>query len=135
MATQVKFTNSPSGDYVVIDNGVAGASTSGSFPGSLTPPNQISNWIGIQADGSSKTLIPQLEPRPKARTLRRMVPSPTTLVRCHHSSQLSSEYPIAFQESGVSQFQFGWTRPVFFSARSSTTYFLFKDYSSWLTQT
>jgi hypothetical protein len=54
MPTQIKLTNSPSGDYVVIDNGVAGASTSGSFPGSLTPPNQISNWIGIQADGSAQ---------------------------------------------------------------------------------
>jgi len=52
MSTQVKFTNSPSGDYIVIDNGTPGASTSGSFPGSLTPPNQTSNWLGIQADGS-----------------------------------------------------------------------------------
>jgi hypothetical protein len=54
MATQIKFTNSPSGDFVVIDNGVAGASTSGSFPGSLTPPNQVSNWVGIQGDGSAQ---------------------------------------------------------------------------------
>jgi len=55
MATQVKFTNSPSGDYVVIDNGAAAASTSGSFPGSLTPPNQVSNWVEITADGSCQS--------------------------------------------------------------------------------
>jgi hypothetical protein len=51
MASQIKFTNSPSGDYVVIDNGTPGASTSGSFPGGASP-NQSSNWVGIQADGS-----------------------------------------------------------------------------------
>jgi hypothetical protein len=51
MATQIKFTNSPCGDYVVIDNGPAAASTSGSFPGGASP-NQSSNWIGVQADGS-----------------------------------------------------------------------------------
>src|SRR5258706_10692653 len=54
MATQIKFTNSPSNDYVVIDNGTAGASTTGSFPGSLSVGSQLGNWIGIQADGSAQ---------------------------------------------------------------------------------
>jgi len=51
MSTQVKFTNSPSGDYVVINNGTLGASTSGAFPGAASP-NQSTNWLGIQSDGS-----------------------------------------------------------------------------------
>ncbi len=41
----------PSGEYNVIDNGAAGSSTSGAFPGGASP-NQSSNWVGIQADKS-----------------------------------------------------------------------------------
>ena len=44
MATQVKL-NTPSGEYIVIDNGTAGASTSGAFPGAQATP---SNWTGLQ---------------------------------------------------------------------------------------
>ncbi len=41
----------PSGEYNVVDNGAAGSSTTGAFPGGASP-NQSSNWIGIQADRS-----------------------------------------------------------------------------------
>jgi len=41
----------PSGEYNVIDNGAAGSSTSGAFPGGASP-NQSGNWVGIRADKS-----------------------------------------------------------------------------------
>lgn len=49
MASQVKSTNSPRNEYVVIDNGVPGASTTGAFPGAQATP---SNWVGLSADGA-----------------------------------------------------------------------------------
>ena len=49
MAQPAQAIWGPSGEYNVIDNGAAGASTSGAFPGAQTTP---SNWIGIQADRS-----------------------------------------------------------------------------------
>lgn len=49
MATKVSSSASPSNEYVVIDNGAPGASTSGPFPGAQTTP---SNWIGAQYDKS-----------------------------------------------------------------------------------
>src|SRR5712675_1211680 len=79
-----------------------------------------------------RTLILQAEQRRKGPILRRTARFLTTLQMVQPQLLISFQYPIAFQESGVSQFQFGWPRPVFFSVRSSTTHF-FKDYPAWLT--
>lgn len=43
----------PSGEFSVVDNGAAGASTTGAFPGAQATP---SNWVGLQFDKSCQGL-------------------------------------------------------------------------------
>lgn len=52
MATQVKSTNAPSGEYVVIDNGAAPAANTVSFDGAAISYDTVSTG-GATAQGSN----------------------------------------------------------------------------------